>query len=224
MNAYEEVIKTLFENTEGDFQKFSTKIINSQKALLGVRTPKMKEIAKSVKDKDDYIRHCEFKYYEDTFIYGLIIAQKSYDEFIPLLEIYLKHADSWAHIDSIVPMVKCVKKEREKLFEYVKANIDTAEGFTLRFLLTTLHYHYLTDRLDYIFEVCERLDKKGYYNDMAIAWTLSTAYIKFKEKTEAFLTKRSLSEETLKKTLRKIFDSFRVDENDKIRLRENLWN
>ena len=61
-----------------------------------------------------------FEYFEDTLIYGLIIAKLPFDEFVERLDSYLSKCDSWAHIDSFVSRIKCAKKEKERFFEYPK--------------------------------------------------------------------------------------------------------
>jgi hypothetical protein len=51
------------------------------------------------------------------------------------------------------------------------------------------------------------------------AWLISTCYVKFPEKTEAFLQDNSLSAWTHNKAIRKICEYFRVSDEDKARLK-----
>ena len=50
---------------------------------------------------------------------------------------------------------------------------------------------------------------------MAVAWALSVCYIKFREKTVDVLKNTKLSNDTVKRTLLKITQSRRVDEEGK---------
>ena len=61
----------------------------------------------------------------------------------------------------------------------------------------------------------EKIDGKGYYNDMAIAWLLSVAFVKNRDETFEYLNYDKLSNFTHNKTISKIRDSFRVSAEDK---------
>ena len=134
------------------------------------------------------------------------------------LEVYLNNCDSWAHIDIFVPEIKFAKRDKAPLMRYIKDCDGKADGFKLRFATVALMDFFLTrEYLDYIFAYSVRNDGKGYYNDMAIAWLISTAYIKFEEETFAFLKMRQLKDFTFSKTLSKITDSRRVKDKEIIR-------
>lgn len=220
-NCYEKVLIKLKSVAEADYKNFNLKIVNTKLPVLGVRTPTMRKIADEIfkTDKYGYLQNCKFEYFEDVFIYGLIIAKMDYDEFLKFLPIYIKKADSWAHIDSFVSSIKCLKKNRENFLNFLKSQIETADGFYLRFFIVCLMDFYLEEEyLDYVFSICEKIDGRGYYNDMAIAWLVSVAYVKFKDKTFDFIKNCKLSNFTLNKSISKIKDSFRVDRENKILL------
>lgn len=220
-NYYEEIIERLSSFAESDYKKFNAKIVNTALPVIGVRTPIMRKIADKIflTDKYGYIDNCKFNYFEDVFIYGLVIAKFDYDELLKYLPVYLDKVDSWAHIDSFVPSIKCVNKNKEKFFQLIKSEILTAKGFYLRFLIVLLMDFYLDEgRLDYVFSTCEKVDGRGYYSDMAIAWLISVAYVKFKDKTFDFIKNCNLTDFTLNKAISKIKDSFRVTRENKILL------
>ena len=68
---------------------------------------------------------------------------------------------------------------------------------------------------DEILRLMDKLDGRGYYNDMAIAWLVSVAFVKQREMTLAYLQNDGLSEFTHNKAISKIHDSFRVSDSDK---------
>ena len=220
MNIYEETLEKLHALSEDDFKKFCENVIAGKKPLIGVRTESIKKIAKETAliDLYGYLSRCEFKYYEDTLVYGLLISKLNGDEFFEYLEVYLNNCDSWAHIDIFVPEIKFAKRDKAPLMRYIEDCDGKADGFKLRFATVALMDYFLnSERLDYIFAYAVRNDGKGYYNDMAIAWLISAAYIKFEERTYEFLKKRVLSEFTYRKTLSKIVDSKRVKDKEKIK-------
>ncbi|MBE5742154.1 MAG: DNA alkylation repair protein [Clostridiales bacterium] len=221
-NLYGKTLKYLNSQADKKYCDFSTKIANSKLPLIGVRIPLLRKVADNIfkENYEDYLENCKFEFFEDTLLYGLIIAKLSYDGFLKYLPIYLQRADSWSHIDSFVPSIKCIKNNKEKFFEYLSKNIHTAQGFHLRFFIICLMDFYLDeDTLPFVFKTCEEFDGKGYYNDMAIAWLISVAFVKFKDKTFEFIKNCNLSTFTLNKSISKIRDSFRVTAECKLLLK-----
>ncbi len=220
MDIYGQTIENLKSLADEKFKIFSEKIISGAKPLIGVRTDALRSVAKKVAliDLYGYLSECKFDFYEDTLIYGLLVARLRGGEFFSYLEKYLKEADSWAHIDIFVPEIKFAKKEPKPLWDYIKERDGKAEGFELRFLTVCLMDIFLTEEnLDYLFDFAARNDGKGYYNDMATAWLVSAAYVKFEDRTYGFLKNRLLSDFTFRKTLSKIVDSKRVKDKEKIK-------
>ena len=79
--------------------------------------------------------------------------------------------------------------------------------------------HFLIDEyIDDVFKNIEYIARKKheyYYVKMGIAWLISEAYIKFKNKTEMYLSSNSLDDWTQNKSIQKIRESFRVTKEDK---------
>ena len=221
----EEFLEKLQNISSKKYKVFNEKIVNSSKVVIGVTTPKMLEIAHLILKNDykSFLESCKFKYFEDTMIYGFVIAKLPYLEFLKYLPIYLSNVDSWAHIDSFVCSLKFIKANYDNFLNIVLNGIDFAKDFALRFYLVCLMNFYLKEELlDKIFEILEKCDGKGYYNDMAIAWLISVSYVKFKDKTFDFIKNCKLSSFTLNKSISKIKDSFRVSREDKILLQNYI--
>ena len=225
MSIYNEIIEKSKGVSSSSYKEFSQKIANSKKPMLGVRIPVLRELAKEVllSDYNSFLSDCKFEFFEDTLIYGLVIAGLEYDEFLNFLANYLNNVDSWSHIDSFVPSIKCLNSKKREFFEIVKKEILKASEFHLRFFIVVLMDYYLDEEhLDFIFSTVEKCDGKGYYNDMALAWLISVAYVKFKDKTFEFIKRCKLSNFTLNKSISKIKDSFRVSRENKILLQNYI--
>lgn len=224
VNEYERVIAALNAEADAKFKDFSSKIVNAGKPLIGVRTPTIKAIVKAMDDEKakEYLPECKFEFFEDTLVYGLLIARMPFSEFKRYLPVYLSNADSWAHIDSFVASVKCVKSNYDAFFDLIKCGLFEAEGLFLRFKIIALMDYYIEKELNFILNLLEKIDKKGYYNDMAIAWLLSVAFVKRKTETEEYLKTDNLSAFTHNAAIRKICDSFRVAAQDKIEIKKYL--
>ena len=221
MSIYAKTIDSLKQISSKSYKEFSEKIARSSKVMLGVKIPTLKKIASDVLKLDyaSYLSECKFEFFEDTLLFGLIIARLNYKDFLAYLPTYLSNADSWSHIDSFVSAITCVKNNSDDFFEFVKSEIFKAKDFHLRFFIVCLMSFYLQrENLNYIFDVVEKLDGNGYYNDMAIAWLISIAYVKFKDETFEFIKTSKLSNFTLNKAISKINDSLRVTRENKILL------
>ncbi len=224
-NVYEKTLDILFGKRDEKFREFSEKIVCSKRPLIGVRTADVRKAAESAfkENAPEYLENCKFLYYEDTLVYGLIIAKTGYKEFVSRYRSYLEKCDCWANIDSFVPSIKCLKNKenRENFFEITKDVIFSREGFELRFYIVALMVYFLDEEhISFVLSAAENLRGKGYYNDMAIAWLLSVAYIKFPTETERTIFSGKLDDFTRNKTISKISDSYRVSAEEKARLKD----
>ena len=224
MSEYERVLGALGAAADDEFKAFSSKIVNAGKPLIGVRTPIIKKIVKAVNDEEarEYLSECKFEFFEDTLVYGLLIARLPFYEFKRYLPVYLSNVDSWAHIDGFVASIKCVKDGYDEFLAFIKEGFFEAEGFSLRFRIVALMDYYLENEINFILNSLEKIDKKGYYNDMAIAWLLSIAFVKRKNATERYLKNDNLSTFTHNAAIRKVCDSFRVAVQDKEEMKKYL--
>ena len=78
-----------------------------------------------------------------------------------------------------------------------------------------MRFYVYETHTDEILRLMDKLDGKGYYNDMAIAWLVSVAFVRQREITLAYLQDDNLGEFTHNKAISKIHDSFRVSDSDK---------
>ncbi|MBR1868096.1 MAG: DNA alkylation repair protein [Clostridia bacterium] len=223
-SVYRDVLKRLNDSADEKFVDFSSKIINGEKPLIGVKIPELRKIAKEIvrsKKVDEYLSECKFAYFEDTLIYGFLIATFPFDRFASFLDVYFKEVDSWGLVDSFVSSIVCAKKEGEKFFLFIKSRIDNSQGFELRFyIVSVLAFFISEDNLDFIFSFPNKYGGKGYYVDMSVAWLLSVVFVKFPEKTYDFLKSCEMDDWIFDKTLSKICDSFRVSDEDKSKIKQ----
>ena len=83
-----------------------------------------------------------------------------------------------------------------------------------------LNYYLTEEYIDKILQKIDKITSKAYYVQMAIAWLISFAYIRQKEKTERYLLKNNLDKFTQNKSIQKICESYRVSDKDKEKLRK----
>ncbi len=222
MNVYEKTVVELKRNADAEYKEFNDKIIASAYKTIGVRIPVIKQIAKSIAPDEinDYLENCKFECYECTLIYGLLIARLGFDEMWNRKDFYLSKCDGWGLVDSFVPAIKVAAKDKERFYSLLKNGIENQKDSQLRFRIVALMSFFTGgEHTEEILHITEKLDGKGYYNDMAIAWLVSTAFVKQRETTLKFLENDKLGKFTHNKAISKINDSLRVNVEDKTYLK-----
>lgn len=222
MNIYKKTIVELKRNADAEYKNFNDKIIVSGYETIGVRIPVIKRIAKSVLQTEisDYLENCKFEYYECTLVYGLLIARLSFNEMWDKKDYYLSKCDGWGLVDSFVPAIKVSVSDMERFYYLLIEEIEKQKDFHLRFRIVALMTFFIGGiHTKEILNSTEALDGKGYYNDMAIAWLISAAFVKQRESTLKFLENDKLGKFTHNKAISKINDSLRVNVEDKTYLK-----
>ena len=215
----------LIDNSDNNNKSFNDKIINTTKyKTLGVRVPILRKIAKSISKTDykSYLDNFNYKYYEEIFIYGIVLSYiKDKKEFIKYLDIYVDKIDNWALCDSIISSFKIIKKDSKYFYKLVKKYLKSKKEYYVRTSLVILLNYYVDEEyLNDIFNIADNLNREEYYINMALAWLLSFCYIKYPDVTYNYLLNNKLSKFTYNKTISKICDSYRVSKEDKEKLRK----
>jgi len=220
INVKEEIIK----NSDPKYKEFHKNIVPGIEDFYGVRMPVLRNISKQIIN-DDWRSFLEqpVTCYEETMIRSQIIAgaKMNIDERLELSRMFMPEINNWAICDNFCGDWKVNNKDKEKLWNYCLELIETDDEFMMRVSAVMMLCHFLDN--EYIDNVLSLMSTKyhpGYYYKMGAAWTLSFAYIKFPEKTETFIFANTLDDEIRNKSIQKICDSFRVENNDKERLKK----
>ena len=163
------------------------------------------------------------EFYEETLIQGLVIAEmKDFQKQTFWLQKWIKKIDNWSTCDSVVTTLKNLKKSEEKkaYFDFYYKLCFSDKEFVARFGIVVLMVVFLDElHIDLILEMCKNISNDAYYVQMAIAWLVSIAYVKFKEKTEKLLKEKTLAKFVQNKAISKCHDSFQIEKEDKERLK-----
>ena len=215
----------LYEAVDEKYREFHSSLCPNVNDILGVRIPKLREIAKTIA-KDNPIEFlekyvCEF--YEEKMIYGLVIGYMKSDleTRIKYLNKFVPMIDNWAVCDCACSTYKFTQKNMEEMFEYIKKYVFSNKEFEVRFACIMLMDYFLIDEyIDEVFQIFNNIKLDKYYVEMAIAWAISEAFIKNEKKTREFLANNTLSVNTFNKALQKIIESNRVDDKTKEEMRK----
>lgn len=214
----------LFEKQDLKYKEFHSSLCPNVDKIIGVRVPELRKMAKEIagNNYEKFLEQAQDEYYEERLLQGLVIgyAKISIEDTFKHLKKFVPKINSWAVCDTTCSNLKITKKYMKEMWQFLEQYINSKNEYEIRFALVMYLNYYLTD--DYIDEILQKVDKisnKEYYVQMAIAWLISFAYIKQKEKTEEYLLKNNLDVFTHNKAIQKICESFRVSKEDKEKLR-----
>ena len=216
INSYKELRECLIFESEEKIRDFNKKIIPTKREILGVKVPKVREIASQVsREKIDEFLKVKPVSLEEVLARGFLICRLPYDEMVLEFDSQIKYIDDWCSCDTFCSGLRRSLKSHED--EFLKLKVEKLFGssreYTARVGLVLLKCYYVkAEYLELIFGRVEKLAlREEYYVRMGIAWLLSECFIKFPTATTAYLIESNLPKWTFNKTISKICDSYRVD-------------
>lgn len=196
------------------------KILNTKQKVLGVRTPKLREFARHVYKNatKEAILALKDNFWEETLLAGFILGHnKDISESFEQLKKFSKRIDNWATCDQTCSSLKVFKKDvKNKYFEdFIKLSFSNSEFVARVGLIMLMLYYLKPECIDKILHILPQITNHAYYVDMAVAWFISYALVKFPEKTIGLLQQKKLTKFVQNKAICKCRDSFRVDKSIK---------
>ena len=215
-----DVRRELFDAADSEYKEFHKKLIPTvdEKRIIGVRIPDLRKLGRKLVNND-----FEWYYYEELMLHGFYIGYKKlgYGERLALLDQFVPRIDNWAVCDCVCSTLKFIAKNRSGFLDYLKKYMDSDKEYNLRFAAVILMDYYITDEyIDYAIDWLKRVKSEYYYVNMAVAWALCTAFVKYKDKVMPVLESGMLSKAVQNMTVSKIRDSFRVDKETKEYLKQ----
>ena len=219
-----EIREKLFSIADEKYKDFQSKLMPTvdKNKVIGVRTPSLRTFAKELYkagNYEDFLFNLPHKYYEEDNLHALLIDKiKDFDECIREIERFLPYIDNWATCDMLRP--KALKKEPEKLIEYIYRWLSSDKVYTVRYGIGCLCSFYLDDKFssEQLSRVAE-IKSDEYYINMMISWYFATALAKQYDSTIVYLQERKLSEWVHRKTIQKAVESYRISDETKMYLR-----
>lgn len=217
-------IKQELQNlVDEDYAKFNKKLCpDTKKKMLGIRVPLLRKLAQKIVKEYDwkaFLNQADDNYFEEVLLQGFVIAyaKMEIDEKLNYIKWFVPKIDSWAISDTFCPTLKIKPKDLPKVWDFILRYLDSNEEFDVRFAVIMMLDYYLTD--EYVDQVLKKLDQvshEGYYVKMAVAWCMAEIGIKFNEKAMQYLKgDNHLDTFTFNKTLQKMRESYRIDNQQK---------
>lgn len=206
----------LMQNADEGYKSFHAKLVPTIDAdlILGVRVPVLRKIARKAAAEQSEITPY---YYEEKMICGMRIGYEkcSLQKRLLDLEMFVPLIDNWAVCDCCASTYKFVNKNQEAVWEFLMPYLGKSE-YEVRFAVVMLMDYFLDDTyIDRVIEIFSSIKSDAYYVNMAVAWALSVAFIRYKEKVYELLESNILSTEIHNKAIQKIRESNRVDQEEK---------
>lgn len=215
----------LFEISDEEYRKFHSGLCPNTNNIIGVRIPRLREMAKEIARQrpQEFLSEIDDRYYETVMLYGMIIGylKSSLEEKQKYLDIFVPKINNWAVCDCCTSTYKFTNNHLNEMWEYIQKYINSEKEFEVRFAVVMLMDYYLNDEyIDEVLKILGKIKHEGYYVKMAIAWTISVAFVKYEEKTRKLLANNTLDKFTYNKALQKIIESNRVGKKVKNEIRE----
>ena len=226
-----DTLKSVSKNETIEDYERHVKILNTKQNVIAISMSNIRKFAKQI-FKAGYEKFLELslpndlyqEFYEETLIQGLVIAEiKDLEKQKEYFKKWVHKIDNWSTCDTVVSTMKGLKnsKEKNKYFDFYYNLCFEKSEFVSRFGIVVLMTCFLEEEyIERILKMCETVKSDAYYVNMALAWLISFAFMKFKDKTYKLLEKRVLSKFVQNKAISKCRDSYRVKKQDK----ENLIN
>lgn len=222
---YDDLLQNLLSLTDEKYRQFSSQLIPESRPILGVRLPELQKIAKGLARDDwkGYLTIAKDDSFEEVMLQGLVIGYIKADLAVVWARVknFIPKINNWSLCDSFCANLKIVKKNKEQVWPFLQEYLYSSQPFAVRFGVVLLLDYYLTEEyISLVLECLDKIKKEDYYVQMAVAWALSIAYIKFPELTLTYLKKSSLDDFTYNKALQKIIESKRVSQDDKVKIKK----
>ena len=216
------------------YRDFHQSLVPGLTAMMGVRMPKCREIAKQIARRDwaTFLTEADDRCYEELMLQGLVIgyAKMSREEQTLRMLNFVPKINNWAVCDCCCSTYQFMKKDSSYWLDFLRQYLAEGKEFEVRFVVVCLLDHFMEEEyLDIQFELYSQIYARKnnreeehadvpFYIQMAVAWAVSVCYVHFPIQTETFLTQHTLDVFTHNKAIQKIRESCRVAKEDKDRL------
>lgn len=216
----EEIRKKLIDLVDIKYKEFNSSLCPGTDNMLGVRVPLIKQLAKQIVkgDWEEYLKNAQNKYHEEKILTAVVIstAKMDIEKRCKYLKKFIPEIDNWAVCDTLVSSLKDTKNNMEYMWNFLNKYLNSKQEFEIRFAVVMILDYYLNDEyIDRVLVILNNIKHEGYYVKMAVAWAISIAFIKQEEKTMKLLKNNKLDDFTYNKSLQKITESYRIDEQTK---------
>lgn len=221
----QKIKEELFELADQKYKEFHSGLCPGTNNIIGVRVPILRNYAKQLtkeQDIEEILKQIDNQYYEEIMLQGMLIGfrKKQIDQIQKQIEEFVPKIDNWAICDIFCAGLKITKKHKKEMWEWIQSYLKSDQEFEIRFGVVMLLDYYIDDKyLQKDFAIFDSITSQAYYVQMAVAWAISIALIKFYDPTIQYLKTAKLDKFTYNKSLQKAIESYRITKEQKDILR-----
>lgn len=219
---YKKIRTDLLGLQDKKYQQFHSSLCPGTDNIIGVRVPVLRNYAKKLSKQEnfkDYISFNKTVYYEEVMLQGMLIGfirNTDIKEVLSIIKNFVPKIDNWAVCDIFCSGLKIVNKNKETVWNFIQKYLKSKKEFELRFAIVMMLDYFICEKyIDRVLTILDNIKHEAYYVKMAVAWTISVAFVKFKDKTMKYFKKNNLDDWTYNKALQKICESLRVSKETK---------
>lgn len=221
----EKIKQILINEAENDYKKFSSNLIPNINNILGIRIPTLRKIAKQIYTENwqDFLNEENPEFMEETMLQGMVIShiKDTPEKILEYIKDFVPKINNWAICDTFCCGLKFTKKNKEIVWNFIQTYLQSDKEYEIRFAVVMLLSYFIEEKyIDELLKLLDKINHDGYYVKMAVAWAVSICYIKFPEKTHKFLENNNLENWVHNKSIQKIVESYRIDAQTKILLKQ----
>lgn len=208
----------MLANAEPGLADFNRRLIPGEDRFLGLRMPFLRRLAKEIA-KDDwrsFLGSDVNEYHEDVVLWGMVVmyADMDLEERLRYIARFVPRITDWAKCDMF--SYRAGPEERERYWDFLQGYLREPSEYGMRFAVVSIIVNYIDDdHVDRVLRILNTLRHPGYYLKMGVAWAVSVCFVRYPERTMAFLRDNDLDDATYNMSLRKITESLRVDDETK---------
>lgn len=219
-----EVNKRL-EELAGVNNEYYGNVIPGKKPDMGVKIPELRKLAKEIAN-DDYryfLDNNTFETFEAETLQAFVIgyAKDDINVLLGYVKKFIPMIHDWSVNDSLCQNFKIARKHQKEVFDFLMEYLDSEEEYEVRVVAVMLMSHFLNDEyIDRVIKVLDGLKCRDYYSRMGVAWAVATVMAKYRDKCFEYMDNSNLDDWTYNKSIQKMLESYRVNDEDKKILRE----
>ena len=214
----------LLQLAERGNKKFTESLNPGVEHVLGIRVPDLRKLAARIaKDGwEAYLDTADTYYMEERMLQGMVLGcirpDADVEVYLHRVTQFVWNINSWSVCDTFKfgGGKKFIEANKDRLWEYLKTWMHAEGEYEIRFgVVMAMQLFTDEEHIDELLSLYDDIRHEGYYVRMAVAWALSVCFVKFPERTLAYLKQNTLDNFTYNKALQKIIESYRVDAGTK---------
>lgn len=221
----QKIKKDLINLQDKKYKEFHSALCPGTNNMIGIRVPILRNYAKELLKQYKFkylMENIDDEYYEEIMLQGMLIGLAKEDLYTVIKEIenFVPKIDNWAVCDVFCAGLKITKKNKEKVWDFIKTYLKSDKEFEIRFGVVMILDYYIEEKyLNQIFKIFNEIKSTEYYVQMAVAWAISICIIKYYNETLEYLKNANLDKFTYNKALQKGIESYRITPEQKKVLR-----